>query len=807
MAERKVQNMAQEIKGAAENKKMIRISVRNLVEFVLRSGDIDNRHSAAAQKDAMLAGGRIHRKIQKRMGSNYRAEVPLKCLVEDEEQELVLLVEGRADGIMEENGIVTIDEIKGMYMDISRLEEPIMVHLAQAMCYGYFYCCDHELDGVRLQITYVNLETEEVKRFHADRSKDELEQWFKTVVHEYFKWARYSCHHERVRNASIRTLEFPFAYREGQRELVVSVYKTIARGKRLFIQAPTGIGKTLSTVFPSVKAIGEGKGEKLFYLTAKTITRTVAEESLRILRSKGLIFSSVTITAKEKLCPMEKTECNPEACPYAKGHYDRVNEAVFDIIHLEQEMTREKILEYAKTYQVCPFEFCLDISNWTDGIICDYNYVFDPNVRLKRYFAEGNKGEYLFLIDEAHNLVSRAREMYSAVIRKEDVLEVKRVIKGKSAKLEKQLEKCNKLMLTMKRECEEWQILTDITALAASIMSVFAEMETFMEDFPEFEGRDRVLDFYFCLRDFLNAYEQLDGHYRIYAENVGSGLFQVRLLCVNPARILSQCMAQGNSTILFSATLLPVKYYKSLLSGNEEDYAVYANSPFREENRLLMIATDVSSKYTRRNETEFRKVAGYIRAMAESRAGNYMVFFPSYQYMADVEAILEEEPLRADLMVQGPSMNEAERKEFLEEFEKEREHSLVAFCVMGGVFSEGIDLKEERLIGVIVVGTGLPMVCVEQEVLKGYFDETEERGFDFSYQYPGMNKVLQAAGRVIRTPEDKGVILLLDDRFLRRDYLELFPREWEHFQMVNRNNVSQCMADFWARHDEAGVSR
>ena len=778
-------------------KRLVRISVRNLVEFVLRSGDIDNRHSAGAQKEAMLAGGRIHRKIQKRMGANYRAEVPLKFSVEDDEQEITLLVEGRADGIMEEDGIVTIDEIKGMYMDVSRLEEPIMIHLAQAMCYGYFYCCDKALDGIRLQITYANLDTEEIKRFHVDRSKEELEQWFRCVVHEYFKWARYQYHHELVRNDSMRGLEFPFPYRDGQRDLVVSVYKTIARRKKLFIQAPTGIGKTLSTVFPSVKAIGEGKGEKLFYLTAKTITRTVAEEALKILRSKGLVFSSVTITAKEKLCPLEKMECNPDACPYAKGHFDRVNEAVFDILHMEQEMTREKILEYAEKYQVCPFEFCLDISNWTDGIICDYNYVFDPNVRLKRYFADGNKGEYVFLIDEAHNLVSRAREMYSASIVKEDVLEVKRIIKGKSLKLEKQLDKFNQILLNMKRECEEWEICEDITGLAASIMSVFTEMETFMEDFSEFEGRDTVLDFYFCLRDFLNVYEQLDDHYRIYAEHIGTSCFRMRMLCVNPARILSQCMGQGCSTVLFSATLLPIKYYKTLLSGNEDDYAVYANSPFQEEKRLLMVAADVSSRYTRRTESEYRKVAEYIRTVAAGRRGNYMVFFPSYQYMTEMEAIFEEMPLEADLIVQGQGMGESDRKEFLEEFEREREHSLVAFCVIGGVFSEGIDLKEERLIGVIIVGTGLPMVCVEQEILKGYFDETEERGFDFAYQYPGMNKVLQAAGRVIRTHEDEGVILLLDDRFLRRDYLELFPREWEHYHLVNRNNVSQCIADFW----------
>ena len=780
-----------------EQKKQVRISVRALVEFVLRSGDIDNRRSGAAQKDAMAAGTRIHKKIQKRMGGNYRAEVPLKYTALDEEEDIELLVEGRADGIFEENGIVTIDEIKGVYMDLERLTEPVAVHMAQAMCYGYFYCCDRDLDGVRIQLTYCNLETEEIRRFHEDRSKEELEVWFRSVIHEYFKWARYLCHHELQRNQSISGLEFPFPYREGQRDLAVAVYKTISRKKRLFIQAPTGIGKTLSTIFPAVQAMGAGKAFKVFYLTAKTITRTVAEEALRILRSRGLVFTAVTITAKEKLCPMEKAECNPEACPYAKGHFDRVNEAVFDILHLEQEMDRETVLRYAEKYRVCPFEFCLDISSWTDGIICDYNYVFDPNVRLKRYFADGASGDYLFLVDEAHNLVSRAREMYSASVYKEDFLEVKRIIKGKSPRLERQLDRCNKLLLSMKRECGDWQLLEDVTGLAAGIMTAFSYMETFMEEFPEFPERETVLDFYFCLRDFLNVYEELDGHYRIYEENREDGSFLVRLFCVDPSRLLSRCMDQGASTILFSATLLPVRYYKTLLSGNQEDYAVYVNSPFPEENRLLMVAEDVSSRYTRRSPSEYRKVADYIRIVTQSRPGNYMVFFPSYQYMGEIEEILEEEPLEADLLVQGQGMGEAEKTEFLEEFEKERSHSLAAFCVMGGVFSEGIDLKEERLIGVIVVGTGLPMVCVEQEVLKGYFDETEEKGFDFSYQYPGMNKVLQAAGRVIRTPGDRGVILLLDDRFLRRDHLELFPREWERFQVVNRGNAARCLEDFW----------
>ena len=784
-------------------KKTSSISVRNLVEFILRSGDLDNRRLSGAQKDAMLAGGRIHRKIQKRMGAGYQAEVFLRHQETEPEEGLTLLVEGRADGIFEEDGQWYIDEIKGMYADVARFSEPFPLHLAQAMCYGYFYCCDHELEQIGIQLTYCSLETEEIKRFRSQHTRAELCQWFQGVIGEYFKWARYQYRHRESRDQSIRGLEFPFPYRAGQRDLVVSVYRAISRKKRLFIQAPTGIGKTLSAIFPAVKAVGEEKGDKIFYLTAKTVTRTVAEEAFRILRSLGLTFTSVTITAKEKLCFLEKPECNPDACPYAKGHFDRVNGAVFEMLRNEQEITREKILEYAERHRVCPFEFCLDISNWTDGIICDYNYVFDPNVRLKRYFAEGNKGEYLFLVDEAHNLVPRAREMYSASLWKEDFLKIRRLIKGRSPALEQGLLKCNRLLLQMKREQEGWKLLEDVTPLAAAVMGVFSEMERFLEEEPEFPDRDLVLDFYFCLRDFLYVYERLDGHYRIYGEVSGTDSYLVRLFCVNPAKNLSECMDQGVSTILFSATLLPVRYYKTLLSGQEEDYAVYANSPFPEEKRLLMVAEDVSSRYTRRNASEYRKVAEYIRAMTGARQGNYMVFFPSYQYMEQVEACFDEEPLEADLLIQGQGMGEEERQEFLREFEKERPRSLAAFCVMGGVFSEGIDLKEERLIGAAVVGTGLPMVCTEQEVLKGYFEETEQAGFDFAYQYPGMNKVLQAAGRVIRTMEDEGVILLLDDRFLRREYLDLFPREWERFLRVNRGNVGQCLKDFWEEREKA----
>ncbi len=781
-------------------KASIKISVRSLVEFVMRSGDLDNRRMKAAEKDAMQAGSRIHRKIQRRMGANYQAEVSMKHVADEGDFQIV--IEGRADGVITEPAGVTIDEIKGVYLDINRLEEAIPVHKAQAMCYGYIYLTDHDLDSIAIQVTYCNLETEEIRRFTTDYGAGELTTWFQGLVHEYVKWANYLYRHGLKRDASLKNLTFPYEYRQGQKELAVSVYKSIVRKKDLFIQAPTGVGKTLSTVFPGLKAMGEGHVEKLFYLTAKTITRSVAEETFSILRGRDMYLKSVTITAKEKLCFLDTPSCNPEDCPYAKGHYDRVNDGVYEVIHREFGITREIILAYAERFRICPFEFCLDISNWVDAVICDYNYVFDPNVRLKRYFSDGVSGEYLFLVDEAHNLVSRGREMYSAALIKEDVLLAKKIIKGKNGKLSRLLERANKQLLEMKRESDGYRIHENINSLMAVFLSLYGELETFMEESREFEDRDLMLDFYFELRNFLMTFEGVDEAYRIYSELLPDGRFMVRLFCMNPAGHLKECLKKGRSTVFFSATLLPVLYYKELLSGNQEDYAVYADSPFPKENRLLLVAGDVSSRYTRRNQREYEKVADYIETAARGKCGNYMVFFPSYQYLKEVEALWKERMEEAESPIawasQDNRMKEQEREQFLLLFEEQRECSFVAFCVMGGMFSEGIDLKEDRLIGAVVVGTGLPMVCTEQEILKGYFDEKERKGFDYAYQYPGMNKVMQAAGRVIRTMEDRGVILLLDDRFLREEYQTLFPREWWPYQVVNRNNVRQTIEAFWA---------
>ena len=812
-----------------EAQSKIRISVRNLVEFVLRSGDLDNRRSQGGKKEAMQAGSRLHRKIQKRMGADYRSEVALKHQVR--EDEFSILLEGRADGIITETSGIVIDEIKCIYMDVERLEEPDPVHLAQALCYGYMYASEKDLDSVGIQLTYCNIETEQIRRFRQAKTREELEEWFQGLIHEYVKWARYLYHHSIRRTECLKELQFPYAYREGQKELAVSVYRSIARGRNLYIQAPTGIGKTLSCVFPSLKAIGEGYGEKLFYLTAKTITRSVAEETFELLREReNLYFSTVTITAKEKLCVLEKPDCNPVTCPRAKGHFDRVNDAVYEIIQEEQGITRETILAYAEKYQVCPFELCLDISSWVDGIICDYNYVFDPNVRLKRYFAEGEeRGNYIFLVDEAHNLVSRAREMYSAVLIKEELLAVKRILKGipEAGKVLKLLERCNRRMLDLKRLGEtepfsdeadmelafeggarmvlgeHYRMHPDVKLLSLELMGLFGEMEVFLNENSEFDDRETVLDLYFKIRDFLYVSDRLDENYRIYSRLLADGSFMVKLMCVNPSRCLRECLDRGVSTVFFSATLLPIRYYKELLSGSQEEYAVYAKSPFQADKRLVLAASDVSSRYSRRGRTQYERIADYIEGVIGGKTGNYMIFFPSYQFLFQVQKVLEERQeqgkLKFEWKAQSSNMSEEEREEFLLSFKEEPKESFAGLCVMGGIFSEGIDLKEERLIGAIIIGTGLPQVNPEQEILKEYFDEQGEGGFDYAYQYPGMNKVMQAAGRVIRTVNDKGVIALLDDRFLLPEYVALFPREWERYTVVNRFNVKQAVDDFWGQ--------
>ena len=772
-----------------------RISVRNLVEFILQSGDLDNRRGTI-DKDAMLKGSRLHRKLQKQMGGDYRAEVALRmnCSYED----LDIRLEGRADGIFTEDEVVWIDEIKGIYGNVEQMEEPVKVHKAQAMCYGYIYGVQEGLSKIGIQMTYANLETEVVKRFREVISIEELKEWYQKLLDEYHKWLSYQKKWKEERNHSLQSLEFPFSYREGQRKMVSSVYHAIGASRQIFIQAPTGVGKTMSTIFPAVRAVGEGKGETIFYLTAKTITRTVAQEAFEVLREKGMKYKVVTITAKEKLCFMDETKCDPVHCPYARGHFDRVNDAVYELWTTKSRYDRETIREQAEKWQVCPFEMCLDLSVWVDAVICDYNYVFDPTVHLKRFFGEGAGGDYIFLIDEAHNLAERGREMYSASICREDAVRVRKVMKERAPRLYRSLGKLDKQLKELQVDCGNYLVLPGTGSITMTILKVQGEFDAFLEAHKDVELEDEVRKFYFDIRNFLNIADLIDENYVVYAENGEDGLFRLKLFCVNPAVNLGEYLKKGRSAVFFSATLLPMSYYRKLLSNRQDDYGIYVESPFSQKNRCILNAGDVSSLYSRRGYEEYHKIAEYIARTVWQRQGNYMVFFPSYKMLEEVYAVYEEEfsVNWVKCICQNSSMKEQEREEFLREFEQDQE-SLVAFCIMGGIFSEGIDLLGEKLIGAILVGTGLPQLGNEREILRSFYTENGENGFDYAYRYPGMNKVLQAAGRVIRTREDHGVILLLDERFRQREYSNLFPVEWNDRKTCTLSNVEAQLQKFW----------
>ena len=854
------------VSGSADDLPLVRISVRHLVEFVLRSGDLDNRTQGAQSFEAAMAGARLHRKLQKRAEGLYEPEVTLKKDVHF--PDLVLRIEGRADGVMgvgpdgkmtgktgksagnpSETGAakslapVCVDEIKCMYLDVKELEEPFAIHLAQAKCYAYILADAKSLASVGVRMTYVNLETEDVKRFRMDFNFAELEDWFLEVARAYHRWASWQLRHIKERDESMANLNFPFPYRPGQKGLAATVYATLRDAGNLMLMAPTGVGKTMSCLFPAVRALGQGRGDRIFYLTGKNETLSAPAEALGILTGKGLDIRAIRILSKEKICPLSEPSCNPDDCPYAKGHFDRVNDAVFELLDAGGSCVADSgvIMRQAEKWRVCPFEMELDVSSWCDVILCDYNYVFDPDAQLRRFFGEDVKGDYIFLIDEAHNLVDRGREMYSAELRKTHVLAAKRLAKDGAPKIARALARVNQCLLQVKHDCAEhpdgntagipFHVLGgmapaegfgSLDRLLAAMLRLCGEMQTFYKESENAELKEKLLDFYFEVRTFVSVADYLDDTYIAYAETGAAGEegrgakrdalpaseLLLKLLCVNLARRLGNALAHGRSAVFFSATLLPAAYYRRMLTTGDDVPAVYAPSPFDRTRRRILIGTDVSTKYTARGKDMYRRIARYISVTARAKCGNYLIFFPSYKMMRDVCRVYRQEFDSPDVnyVCQSYGMSETDREIFMENFYEDPAVSLVAFAVMGGMFSEGIDLAGTKLIGAVVVGTGIPQVSNEREILKRYYDNLPEKdsmenagpaGFDYAYRYPGMNKVLQAAGRVIRTQTDRGVIVLLDSRFADPANRRLFPREWSDAVYVTAGTAGEELARFW----------
>ncbi|MBE6055064.1 MAG: ATP-dependent DNA helicase [Clostridium sartagoforme] len=758
-----------------KDKIVIKESVRGIIEYILKRGSIDDRYMGSTRA---LDGTIAHQKLQgsnEKVYSNYKKEVKLQ--EEFEIDNVILILDGRADGIIIEDRDIYIEEIKSTMKSLVLIDEDYNeLHWAQAKFYAYMYSKQNQLEKINIRLSYFNIETEEVKSFDKEFSIENLKSFVFNIINEYKKWVLLKSKLLQERNESIKLLKFPFEnYRKGQKELAVTCFNTIKEGAVLFAQAPTGIGKTISTIFPAVKSLGENRGERIVYLTAKTITRTVAEEAVSKLKGKGLKCNNITLTAKEKICFKDKSSCNPENCEYALNYYDKVNDVIFNMMKEEDTFTREKIEMYARKEKLCPFELSLDLSIWCDLIICDYNYAFDPRARLKRFF-EDDVNNNILLVDEGHNLVDRSRNMFSAEIYKEKILKASKIIKGKSPSLYKPLNSINKYLIEVRKEVQESEkssiyIKDEYKDLYKLLRLFLKECDEYLIKAVNTEGYDDIRDLYFEVRAFISISELYSKEYVTLVETYKSDV-KVKLFCVNPSKNLSKIVQESYSTIIFSATLSPINYYIDLLGGDEKSYRMKLPSPFKKEN-LKVYGHPLNMRFKQR-ENNIDNLCTLIYKFKEEEVGNYMVFLPSYQYLNQIFERYKELYDEDNAFCQGEVLTEEEREEFLNRFKEDS--NVLAFCVIGGVFSEGIDLPGKKLIGSIIVGVGFPKISNEGDIVRDYY---EDKGFDYAYIYPGINKVMQAAGRVIRTETDKGRIMLIDDRYYTLKYRSLLPREWE----------------------------
>ena len=835
----------------------IRLAVRQLVEFLLQTGDIDSRFAGF---DRANEGARIHRKLQKQAGEGYQPEVFLSG--SREVDGIRCTVEGRADGIFTDSeGRTVIDEIKTTGVPSGEISAELnFCHWAQGMVYASLYAAQQDLPEAAVRLTYYQIDDDKIFYFTRYFSRDELEDFFLGLLRQYAPWARRQLDWDAARAASLQAMRFPYAsYRPGQRALAGEVYRACKTGRdagkggfRLFCQAPTGTGKTMSALFPSLKAMGEGTGEKLFYFTARTTARAAAEDAVALLRqaNPGLVFRSVTLTAKEKVC-LAKNEagrpvCMPEACPYARGYYDRRKEALAALLDGGGQLDRPAIEAAARQFTVCPFELGLDLSDWADLVIGDYNYLFDPTVHLRRFFELA--GDWIFLIDEAHNLPDRAREMYSASFAKSSITEAKRaLLRGKNA-LKGHLLRADRELLALRRAVEaltprrraeagpesvpaseppqaeqlgffdqppaakktapspalpEPLYAQDGTvffrelppAVVRPLYSLLPPLQDWLEHNPDDPAHEQLLDLYFSLHDLLRTADRYDEHSVTQLTARGSEL-TIRLLCLDPSAFVDESLACGRTSVLFSATLIPPAYYKKVL-GCGGARAVALESPFPPGNLGLYCLPGISTRY-RHREASVGPISDALAALAQSKVGNYLAFFPSYAYLRQVWADFTARYPGIRTIAQESGLDEAGRAAFLARFAPDPAETLLGFGVLGGVFGEGVDLVGSRLIGCAIVGVGLPQVSPRQEMLRRYFDEKDGSGFDCAYRFPGMNKVLQAAGRVIRTEHDRGVVLLLDDRFAQEGYRRLFPWHWAHLQYLpGTDALKQALQTFW----------
>ncbi len=773
----------------------ISISVRNIVEYAYRSGHLDNTYRSTTRA---LEGIDVHKKLQGLEGQDYQKEYYLSFTLPY--REIQFEITGRADGVFTFEGKHYIDEIKSTTLSPEDIGDGGMVHWGQAYLYAYMFLCLNDLSDMGIRLRYYNVETFETTVLTQVKGKEELVQITNEILEKYHDWAKLLLQSDLLFVDSAKSLDFPYSsYRKGQRKMAVSVYETIVKKKRIFLQAPTGIGKTISTLYPSLKLMGQGEVEKIYYLTARSSAKEVAFDTMRTITDKGVRVKSVLITAKEKICFMEECQCHKDYCPYAENYFDKINGALYDAIRNYDLFSREIIENIAKKHQVCPFELTLEISLYSDVTICDYNYFYNPRVSLRRGFGEESI-RTVVLVDEAHNLPDRAREMYSADLVRSEFLEVSRPLKDSWKKVYKSIRGINKLLLDLSKETKKEG--TTVIELPESLPHKLRAMTSVLDDWL---GKNKgnkyhkeVLDLYFRAWTFISISERYSPDFCCYVQKDGD--FRIKIYCMNPSNILAEIHASVMSVVLFSATLIPLRYYANVLGGTKEDHASRFGSPFPKGNFKLLTHTGISLRYGDR-ERNIPEICNLIKRFIETKKGNYIIFFPSYSFMKDVYehyASLNED---YDIRLQRPDMKESESLEFISAFNTER--GVVAFAVLGGTLSEGIDLTGESLIGAMILGVGIPRINFQSDLTKVAYDKLYGRGYEFAYMYPGYNKVLQASGRVIRTEQDKGCVVLVDDRWSQKRYQQLFPESWQHWTQVdNLEDMDRELTEFWEENKD-----
>jgi DNA excision repair protein ERCC-2 len=780
-------------------KRHLKIAVRELVEFACRSGDLRVEFSSARRAVEAI---RAHQKVQRRRPPSYRAEVPIAFQYESEA--LSLSISGRIDGVFSEAGddgaIRTIvDEIKTTDRDLDLLaadQNPL--HWGQVKCYAYMYAAECRLVEIDAQLTYYHFDSGATRELRGTFSREELAAFFSSLIERYIGWATILFDWQKRRDASIRALAFPFAqYRDGQRDMAVAVYRTIRSDGQLIVEAATGIGKTMAAIFPAVKATAEGLSAKVFYLTARTTARSAAEKAFEYLARCGLRFKSLTLTAKDKICFNPDRECSGEDCDFARGYHDRLREALPDIFRRDA-MERSYIEEMAWRHRLCPFELSLTLAVYADGIICDYNYAFDPRVYLRRFFLE-DAGDVTFLIDEAHNLVERSREMFSATVSRQPFAKLRRAVRDGLPQLHKCMGRVARQMGRLAEAVpvnrQEWFDRKPPDALYPSLRRFAQLSEEWLGRNEKTAFRESLLELYFAVVAFIRVWDAYDASYATCYEKHAADL-KIKLFCVDPSAQLGEALERSRAAVFFSATMTPAVYFKKMFGCRPTVEHRRFPSPFAAENLGLFVCDRISTYFKQRRRTAPALIR-ILAATVRRRKGNYLLFFPSYDYMQIVYEGFTAAYPDLNTALQTTEMSETDRGSFLNLFARDNTETLVGFAVMGGIFGEGIDLAGERLSGAAIVGVGLPGMSLEKELIRGYFETALGAGFEFAYMYPGINRVLQAAGRVIRSETDRGVVLLIDQRFGSARYRALFPPQWRPAMLTDEEDLNRRLDLFW----------